>query len=92
MKLEDMTKAELVRLIRERFFFRVTDKDLVLVRSQTLMDRSCELLDESARVIVEPVKTHLETMEKYKKADALYRLGERLYDLHRWYWQRVMAG
>ncbi len=86
-----MTREELIRVIRERCCLAVSERDLIFIRWETLVDRSLELYDESARVLGEPAKTTMEMRDKSKRSDALYRRAERLWRLRDWYYEKTKA-
>ena len=69
LELEDLTKDELVRLIRKLPVFGPTQRDMLLVRWDSLSQRSLAALDESINA---------GGTGDWKRADKLYHEAERL--------------
>ncbi|MDD4876750.1 MAG: hypothetical protein PHQ86_06465 [Dehalococcoidales bacterium] len=81
MKLEDLTKEELLRLIKNRWFYPPTERDILETRHYTLLEEAKRVLDQATE---DSHKwTGDKTIEGYRKwADAqeLFDKGMKLYD------------
>jgi enoyl-CoA hydratase/carnithine racemase len=80
LKLEDLTKDELIRLIRKYAWINASRRDMFFIRWETLSEKGQALLGESIKAgeagdwkLAD--KLYDESARVHKKADAFYAAG-----------------